>query len=411
MNDLFFNSLNLRWQDIVDIALNSYIIFRIYVLFRKTKAFKLLVGIVVLWLLQRIAVSMGLIITSWAVQGIMAVAAIIIIIVFKDEMLLVLQANRLGAILWGFPKKISPTDIDVIVDSVNDLSKTKTGALIVLPQKDDLEDILQGGIKWQGTLSKEMLLSIFWPKNPVHDGAALVLGSRVEKVGAILPLSSRNDLPSHFGTRHRAALGLVEKSDALVVVVSEETGNIHLAEGSELRAIKGKEGLKRILRERFEVEVVKPGLTHKENLWIGIAALVSVLFITGVWFSFSRGVETLITLDVPIQYTNRDPELEVIESSHDAVRVYLGGSGSLIRSIRAEDVQVRLKLDKTLPGENSFYITQDNISLPPGVYLKKIEPSTIQLTLDKLVTKELPIQATWKGQFDKNLILTDVILS
>jgi YbbR domain-containing protein len=122
-------------------------------------------------------------------------------------------------------------------------------------------------------------------------------------------------------------------------------------------------------------------------------------------------VETLITLDVPIQYTNRDPDLEVIESSHDAVRVYLGGSGSLIRSIRAEDVQVRLKLDKTLPGQNSLYITQDNISLPPGVYLKKIEPATIQLTLDKLVTKELPIQVTWKGKFDKNLILTEVILN
>ena len=239
MNSLLHFLSTIRWQDIVDITLNSYIVFRLYVLFRGTNVFRVLVGMAFLWFFQRIAVSMGLIVTSWAVQGITAVAALIIIVVFRNEIRSVLQAKNLKAILWGFSDKPFHTPIEIIAESINALSRRRIGALMVFPAKDDLEELIQKGIRWNGLVSKEMITSIFWPDNPVHDGAVIIQGDRITEVGVILPLSHSNDLPPIYGTRHRAALGLAETTDALIVVVSEETGKVVVAEDSKIIDING----------------------------------------------------------------------------------------------------------------------------------------------------------------------------
>ncbi len=118
MNAFFSFLGNIRWQDIVDIIINSYIIFRLYIIFRGTNAFRVLIGIALLWFFQRIAVSLGLIITSWAIQAITAVAAIIIIVVFRNEIRSVLQAKNLKTLLWGFPHKQVLTPIELIVEGV-----------------------------------------------------------------------------------------------------------------------------------------------------------------------------------------------------------------------------------------------------------------------------------------------------
>ena len=399
---------SIRWQDVIDILLNSYIPFRLYVLFRGTYVFRVLAGIALLWIFQRIAVFFGLILTSWAMQGITAVAALIIIIVFRNEIRNVLQAKNLKAILWSFPHKTLHTPIEIIVESVNALSRQHSGALIVIPGKENLQDVIQGGIPWRGLVSKEMIMSIFWHDNPVHDGAAIIQGDRVSEVGVILPLSHRNDLPSHYGTRHRAALGLAETTDALIIVVSEETGNVVVAKNSDIIAIPDNAGLVRTLQERVGVAKEDKGYLRKEKLEISIAALVSVLFITGMWFSFSRGLDTLITLEIPVEYTKRDPVMEIVDTSINAVRLDLGGSGTLIKSIRPEQVQVRLDLSNAVVGRNTFSITRENITLPPGVFLKKVTPSVVEAILDENVKKELPVQVDWIGKLPEHLMLSDI---
>ena len=245
MTDFLTFFSGIRWQDVVDITLNSYILFRLYVLFRGTNVFRVIMGIALLWFFQRIAVSLGLIVTSWAIQGITAVAAFIIIVIFRNEIRSVLQARKLKAILWGSSQKKASTPIESIVEGVFSLARRHSGALIVLPGKEDLSEVVQRGIRWRGWLSKEMILSIFWPDNPVHDGAAIIQGDQVMEVGVILPLSQRQDLPSHYGTRHRAAAGLAENTDALVILVSEESGNVVVAKDSRLRVIHGKKQLER----------------------------------------------------------------------------------------------------------------------------------------------------------------------
>jgi uncharacterized protein (TIGR00159 family) len=396
------------WQDIVDIALNSYILFRLYVLFRKTNAFRVLIGIALLWFFQRISASMGLIVTTWAIQGVTAAAAIIIIVIFRDEIRSVLQARNLKAILWGIHPKTALTPIEVIVESVFELSKKHTGALLVLANIEDLKEVIHGGTPWKGEISKEMILSIFWPDNPVHDGAAIIQGSWIEEVGVILPLTRRKDLPSYYGTRHRAAIGLTERTDALVVLVSEESGNVLVAQSGRIRVVNRKGQLAEVLQEHEGLTPSNGWQFKKEKLEMMVAGLVSVIFIFGIWVSFSRGLESLTTVDVPIEYMNRDPRKVIMETSENTVRLHLAGSGTLIKSLRPEQVKIKLDLSNGIVGPNTYTVTSKNITLPPGVFLKKVEQPDIKVTLDVPIVMELPIQVDWTGKLPHHLMLKNV---
>ena len=399
----------IRWQDVVDISLNSYILFRFYVLFRGTNVFRVLIGMTVLWFLQRIAISLGLIVTSWVVQGIVAVGAIIIIVVFRNEIRRVLQAKNLKSILWGFSYKSAITPIEIIVDSVFEMAQRKCGALIVFPGKEDLTDLVRGGTPWRGLITKEMITSIFWPDNPVHDGAALVQGDQIRVVGAILPLSDRDDLPSHYGTRHRAALGLADATDSLVIVVSEERGDVLLAKGNRLREVKQKKTLEQNIQEHVGIAAVKKGAVKRERMEISAAALLSLIFITGIWFSVSRGQDTLVSLDIPIDYTNRNAGTEIVDTSVKSISLVLSGSGALVKSITPDQVGVRLDLSNSVIGPNSYSITSDNISLPPGIILREATPNVIEVLIDETIKKEVPIQIDWAGKLPEQLILVDSV--
>jgi uncharacterized protein (TIGR00159 family) len=406
---LFLSSI--RWQDVVDIMLNSYILFRLYALFRGTNVFRILIGIAFFWFFQRIAVSLGLILTSWAIQGITAAAALIIIVIFRNEIRSVLQAKTLKTILWGVPHKPAKTPIQTIVETLYALAQRRIGALIVFPGKDDLEEVVQSGTPWRGLVSKEMIMSIFWRENPVHDGAIIIQGDQVTDVGVILPLSYRKDLPSHYGTRHRAAAGLAEATDALVMLASEERGNVIVAKGSQMRVISRKEELMLTLREHLGTTERQWGYLRKEKLELAVAALVATVFITAVWFSFTRGLESLVTLEIPIEYMNRDPEMEIVDTSANTVRLNLSGSGALIRSIQPEQVRARLDLSAALVGRNTFAVTSENIVVPPGVILREVEPAAVEVSLDVLVQKELAVQVDWVGRLPEHLMLTQVKLA
>ncbi|MBW1850713.1 MAG: DNA integrity scanning protein DisA nucleotide-binding domain protein [Deltaproteobacteria bacterium] len=410
----FFSSI--RWQDVVDILLNSYLLFRLYVLFRGTNVFRVITGIAILWFFQRMAFALGLIVTSWVMQGIAAVAALIIIIVFRNEIRSVLHAKNLRAILWSFPHKMANTPIEILADSIFELARRGFGALIVLPGKEDLREYVRGGIPWHGLISKEMIISIFWHDNPVHDGAAIIQGNKITEVGVILPLSNREDLPSFYrealpsfyGTRHRAAVGLAEITDALIVVVSEERGDVAVAQDSVIKDIRDKNNLIKLLQAHIGISAEITKYPKKEKIEIGAAALASFLFITGVWFSFSQGLDTMTTLEIPIEYMKRDPGMEILDTSVDAVSLQLGGSGALIKSIRPEQVQIRLDLSKAVVGKNTFTITHKNITLPPGIFLKKVQPPVVETTLDTHIKKRLHVQVDWVGRLPDHRTLLDV---
>ncbi len=398
-----------RWQDLVDITINSYILFRVYVLFRNTNAFRILVGLASLWIIQEMAAALGLILTSWAFQGITAVAAVIIIVVFRNEIRSALHVGNLKTFLWGSPHIERPTALQVIADTVYQMGKKRIGALIVFPGKEDLRELVHGGIPWDGNVSKEMIMSIFWPNNPVHDGAILIQGDRITEVGVLLPLSQRSDLPTFYGTRHRAAAGLAERSDALVVVVSEERGRITVAKNHWMKAVTQPEDLIQMLKDHLGlVETTDVDLAKRERLKLALAGFLSFVIMTGVWFGFTRSKNTIIALDVPVEYINRPSDFEILKTSVNTVHLQLNGSSALIKSLRPEQVAVRIDLSKGQEGVNVFPLTQDNIELPPGVFVNNVDPPQVKVVLDAPITREIPVQVDWIGHLDDNLIMTQV---
>jgi len=405
--DLLVQSLvGLRWQDVFDILLNSYILFRLYILFRGTNVIRMLVAICMLWFLERMAMSIGLIVTSWAIQGIIAAAALIIIIVFRNEIAGVFQARSLKSFFWGIPQRQFQTPIEIITESVFEIAHQGLGALIVLPLKKGIEEVVHGGVSWHGILSKEMLLSIFWNGTPVHDGAAIIQGNQILEVATILPISKNSDLPSHFGTRHRAAVGLVEQTDALVIVVSEERGEVTVFQDRSIITIEDSSELEQVLREHTGTIPTAKGM-RKITVEMSLAGLICFVGITGIWFSFARGVETLATMEVPIEFINRDSRLEVFSASESSVKLQVSGSGSLIRSIRPDQLKVKLNLANAEEGNNQVAITREGIILPPGINLKKLEPQVIEVNLDVPVMKKLAVQPDWTGKLPAEIIMLD----
>ncbi|MBU2628046.1 MAG: diadenylate cyclase, partial [Proteobacteria bacterium] len=148
----------LRWQDALDIGFNSYILFRLYVLFRGTNVIRVFLAICVLWAVRQAAVSFGLIVTNWAMQGVITVAALIIIIVFRNDISNVLQTKNLKSFLWGIPRYQYHTPFNTIVETVYKLAEEKIGALIVLPLNHGIDSVVQGGIPLNSNLSRELLV-------------------------------------------------------------------------------------------------------------------------------------------------------------------------------------------------------------------------------------------------------------
>ncbi|MDL2269618.1 diadenylate cyclase [Desulfosarcina sp. OttesenSCG-928-A07] len=407
MTDFFSFASGFRWQDAVDILLNSYILFRLYVLFRGTRVVRVIMVIPVVWLLERMAVYLGLIITAWGMQGIIAAAALVIVIVFRNEITSVFQTRGLKSFFWGIPQRQVHTPVDMIVESVYELAHRRLGAIIVLPLKKAIDTIVQGGVAWRGKLSREMLLSIFWKGTPVHDGATIVQGDQVTDVAVILPLSKREDLPSYFGTRHRAAVGLAEQSDALVIVVSEERGSVTVFQDKNIRPIHDNIELGRILREHAGAVTQNGGL-KRQTMELALAAMICFTSIAGIWISFAHGLETLISLDVPVEFMNRGTGMEIFSASVSKVDLQLSGSGGLIRSIRPDQVKIKLDLSHAVPGKNIIPISPESITLPPGIKFKQAMPKVLEVHVDKLDQKDVGIQVDWSGKLMEDLIVESV---
>jgi hypothetical protein len=256
-----------------------------------------------------------------------------------------------------------------------------------------------------------MIETIFWPDNPVHDGAAVIQGNQINRVAAILPLTERSGLPMRFGTRHRAAIGLTERSDALVLVVSEERGEVSLAHMGQVETVKNAAQLEKRLRQHTGMTSDSSRRATNDRRSAAIAFGLSLLVVSSVWYSYSLGfVRSLTTVEVPIEFVKRDARLEIIESSSTSVRIQLSGSLQLINRLDPSQIKVRFDLSKAVAGRNSLTITDDDIILPPGASLKKVEPSSIDIMVDTIGQKRLPVQVDWTGTLPPGILVQSVRL-
>jgi diadenylate cyclase len=247
----------LRWQDGLDILIMAVVFYNLILLMRGTRAIQMLAGLGLLAAVSFAAGRIGLHTLTWVLQNFLGAIVLVIIILFQPELRRAL-ANMGRAPLLRFLDPIKEERLLAeCVRATQSLAAKRIGALIALQRKTDLRNYVEGGVPVDARLSRELLYAIFLPASPVHDGAVLIQGSRLAEAGAVLPLSQNPNLPKDLGTRHRAALGLSEETDAVVIVVSEETGAVSLAiEGELLRGLDAA-ALQRELDRTFHVEAAE----------------------------------------------------------------------------------------------------------------------------------------------------------
>lgn len=267
--------MNIKLNNVIDILIVSYIIYKLFMLIKETRAETLIKGLFLVFVVWGISVLLQLTTLAWIIEYAIQVGFLALIIIFQPELRRALE--HLGrSKLFKNPVTVTEEEVDnitnQIVDAAIDLSSTKTGALIVIEQETGLSDYMEAGIKLDAILTSQLLENIFVVNTPLHDGAVIIRNNRIAAAACFLPLSEKRDINKKLGTRHRAALGISENSDAIVVVVSEETGNISLAINGKLTRNYNAERLKDILSR-----VIKQKLDKKNNTawkrvksWVGL---------------------------------------------------------------------------------------------------------------------------------------------
>jgi len=249
---------------IIDITIVIFLMYCFFKIVRGSRAWQLIKGIALLIIATWISGLFNLKILNWILTGIMNLGVIAIIVIFQPELRRALEqlgTNKLTQ-FFGIDKDLSTKtkeDIYKVVIAATELSKAKTGALIVLERDIKIQDIIATGIPMNAEVSPQLLVNIFEPKTPLHDGAVVISGNKIAAAACVLPLADDKDIAKELGTRHRAAIGISKESDSIVVVVSEETGKISVAKDGTLIADVREDVLKKILisnivTKRFSVE-------------------------------------------------------------------------------------------------------------------------------------------------------------
>lgn len=253
------------WNTYVDIGIIAYIIYKIMDLIKETRAEQLIKGIIMLIIATSLSEKLGLHAVYWLLKNAMTVGVIAILIIFQPELRRALE--HLGRGKFFSKRDVLEQELDNLLDEINvavtQLSKTKTGALIVLEQETGLNEYIETGIAIDSMVSSGLLVNLFVPNTPLHDGALVIRKNRIAAAGCFLPLTMSQNLSKELGTRHRAALGITEMSDCLVIVVSEETGVISFAMDGRLSRYLDTKSLKEIIKNNFKIKELKQPIWTK----------------------------------------------------------------------------------------------------------------------------------------------------
>lgn len=239
MSELFGSIIQqIRLTTLVDIAITALLIYWLFSLIRGTRAVRLVIGVSVLLVVYVLAVAVGLELLTRILQGGAVVGLFALVVIFQPEIRRALErVGRVGSFAWMFSAADSRA-VEHVADEVaraaSELSAEGHGALIVIERETGLEDTAETGVMIHGDVSADLLRTIFAPRTALHDGAVIIRGDSIVAAGALLPLVETTVHAERFGTRHRAALGIAEQTDAVVVVVSEENGQISLVERSRI---------------------------------------------------------------------------------------------------------------------------------------------------------------------------------
>ncbi|MFN3603482.1 MAG: diadenylate cyclase CdaA [Leptonema sp. (in: bacteria)] len=236
---------------VLDILIISYIIYKVYLVLNRTRAIQLLITIFLIIVFDIIAKKLELQATSWLIKNLSAYLVFGVIVLLQPELRrLVGDIGSMPIFRWLSPKEIPP--VDIIVDSIIEMAEKKIGSIVCILKNMKPEYILEKSVKLDALISKELLISIFFKDNPLHDGAVIIEKKRILAAACFLPVSDSHLLKTTHGARHRAGMGMAEETDAIVIVTSEETGEVSLMYKGQMFSPIKKEELKAKILDLME---------------------------------------------------------------------------------------------------------------------------------------------------------------
>ena len=240
--------------DIIDIIVVAFVIYELIMLTRQTRGSAVLKGLVLLLVIVGVSNLLGLTALNWLLMNILANGTVVLVILFQPELRKALEQMGRGTVLDKNheDKSEEARVVDEVIKCLTNLSRRRVGALIVFEQKTGLQDVMETGISIDGQVSAALLENIFEPNTPLHDGAVVVRGTRVMAGACILTLTEGAGISHELGTRHRAAIGISETTDAVVLIVSEETGIISVARSGKLTRHLDTKALRELLGEMYQ---------------------------------------------------------------------------------------------------------------------------------------------------------------
>ncbi len=377
---------HIRPQDVLDILFITIVVYHLYIWFRSTKAFKALIGLLALGIIFTAAQAWGLFLTTWMFQILWQVLIILLIILFQPEIRQFLERfNPLQRLSWH--KSSNPAVwVETLTDACFKLAKNRIGALIIIERNDWVDEWITGGIPLEGQPTPEILMSVFQKESPLHDGAMIIRKGRIVATACYLPLSSKEGLPKEYGTRHRAALGVVERCDAWTVVVSEERGKVSLVRDGVIGSIENPADLVKALDELMtpkERKGQKPWRRiHLVFLHQWRLKLITLGLVTVGWFFLAGQQNFTVSFKVPVEMENMPAKMEILEPIKPEITITARGLRKDASTLNARNVQAKIDLSSAGYGVRTFRISRNKITLPSkNVDIIKIEPDEIFFVL------------------------------
>jgi uncharacterized protein (TIGR00159 family) len=367
------------WRDVVDFTVLTAGIYVLLRWSRGARALRVTFGILALEAAALAVRSIGLLLTSYVLHGAAIIAGVVLIALFQPELRHAI--NRLEVTAGTSSRSNAAlTGLEAIAAALCSLATAHRGAIVVLKRRDAINELLQGGVPLGGQVSVEILEAIFRKVSPVHDGASVIEGEQITRVGVVLPLSERTDLPHRWGTRHRAAVGLTERSDAIVVVVSEERGEITVIAAGECHPVTSEHGLVGVLRSYLappSKTTKRRVLDSQELSLLGVA----LAFALAIWATLVIAGNTVQIRVVSVEFTDVGRGLRVTKQTSSSVQVRLRGSSWMLATVNPADLVLRVSVAGMGAGSHTIIVNPRSVIVPFGVTADSVSPDRLSVQL------------------------------
>lgn len=389
----------------------SILVYQLYSWFKNTKALQVVLGLAFLAILYMVTRSLGLFMTSWILQELGTVVFVVIIVIFQVEIRHALYRISLLRNFFDKQGDIQQIDLMDLSSTVFALAEKRTGAIIVFQRREPMAEYLHHGVPLDSIVSGQLLGSIFMNGTPLHDGAVVVKDGRITQAACHLPLSHNPDLPRYLGTRHRAGIGLTERCDAVVIMVSEERGDVTYAANGGFEQIISPEMLSEKLNgalsttsPSLEIESVRARIL--KNFW---PKLVTVGIVLICWLIITVKQGGIVSINAPIKFHNLPDDIVLLKNIPEDVEVQLNVFSSLIPSPKQLDIVADINLAKLKEGASTLPIRTDDFKLPLGVVITSIKPSTVRVHADRKISKSLRVKVRSTGRLPRNVALRKIV--